>query len=383
MNGRKRFIVLFLLIVVASVVYYYVSVDHSSDLVLIGTVDANQVIVSSQIQGRIQKLLVDEGTEVKAGDLIAVLDPEELEASRRAADATLRSLHSQVSATRYTERVTRGSTSSDVLNAAARLEAAQASLAESAATLAQTRLDTERTVKLAEQGVASVQDRDRALSLLQSQQAHTLSLRQQVHAAEQDLAAARARLLQTGAAESTVASTREQMLTAQAQKAQAETRLNYTKIYAPVSGYVSVRAAREGEVVNPGAAIVTIVDFGYTWAYAALPETYADHIRLGDELSVRMPGGSVVKGAVIFKAAEGDFATQRDVSRRKRDIKTVALKVRLDNTQRNLVPGMTAEVLIPKTILEGRQIAPAAAGSTTQPHPAQLAPPAQPGQEGR
>ncbi len=85
---------------------------------------------------------------------------------------------------------------------------------------------------------------------------------------------------------------------------------------------------------------------------------------------------------VIFKAAEGDFATQRDVSRRKRDIKTVALKVRLDNSQRNLVPGMTAEVVVPRAVIEGRAFAPSAlgkeasggAGSLTQPAPAAVAP---------
>jgi len=43
---------------------------------------------------------------------------------------------------------------------------------------------------------------------------------------------------------------------------------------------------------------------------------------------------------------EGDFATQRDVSRRKRDIKTIVLKIRLDNPKGAYVPGMTAEVLV-------------------------------------
>ena len=104
-----------------------------------------------------------------------------------------------------------------------------------------------------------------------------------------------------------------------------------------------------------------------------MPETYADRVRLGDRLSVRLPSGNVVQGAVIFKAAEGDFATQRDVSRRKRDIKTVSLKVRLDNQQRNLVPGMTAEVLIPKSVIEGKQFAPSAVGTSVQPQPAQPA----------
>ena len=49
---------------------------------------------------------------------------------------------------------------------------------------------------------------------------------------------------------------------------------------------------------------------------------------------------------MFFKAPEADFATQRDVSRRKRDIRTIVLKVRLDNPKGAYVPGMTAEVLV-------------------------------------
>ncbi|MGA3212901.1 MAG: efflux RND transporter periplasmic adaptor subunit [Terriglobales bacterium] len=367
MSGRVKFLILLVVVGLGATAYYFAGVDRSGDLVLIGTVDANQVIVSSQIQGRIQKLLVDEGTQVHQGDLIAELDPVELEAEKHAAEATQASLESQLSASRYTERVTRGSTSSDVTNAQARLQAARSSLAEAQANLALTQLDTDRTVKLAADGVASEQDRDRAQAALTAQKAHVQALQDQVRSAEADVTAAEARLHQTNAAESTVAAMHAQMLTAQAQQAEAETRLGYTRIYAPVSGLVSVRAAREGEVVNPGTPIVTIVDLGYTWAYAAVPETYSDRIRLGDQLNVRMPGGHVVSGEVIFKAAEGDFATQRDVGRRKRDIKTVGLKVRLDNSQRNLVPGMTAEVLIPKSVLEGKSFAPSAAGNNTLP----------------
>jgi multidrug resistance efflux pump len=130
-------------------------------------------------------------------------------------------------------------------------------------------------------------------------------------------------------------------------------RLGYTNIYAPVTGTVLVRAAREGEVVNAGQAIVTVVDFRDTWALASIPETDADQIGLGDTLRVRLPGGTVVPGKVFYKAAEADFATQRDVGRRKRDIRTIALKVRLDNPKGAYVPGMTTEVLVSSEQLKG------------------------------
>ena len=64
-----------------------------------------------------------------------------------------------------------------------------------------------------------------------------------------------------------------------------------------------------------------------------------------------MPSGETVYGKVINKATEADFATQRDVSSRKRDIKTIDLKLLIDNPGEKFVPGMTAEVYIPKSKL--------------------------------
>jgi HlyD family secretion protein len=213
--------------------------------------------------------------------------------------------------------------------------------------------DSRRTIELAKQGVASEQESVQAEANLKAQQATVQALRDQVNATQADLNAAVARTHQANAAQSIVASTREQLANAEAQLKEAEVRLGYTKIYAPVSGTVSVRAAREGEVLNPGSPIVTIIDLSDTWVRAAIPETEAEHIGLGDILRVRLPGGSVVSGKVFFKAAEADFATQRDVSRRKRDIKTIVLKVRLENPKGAYVPGMTAEVLVSPAQLKG------------------------------
>lgn len=363
MTARSKVSILLGIIMLISLAYYWFSTDHARDLVLIGTVDSNQVIVSPQIQGRIQKLLVDEGTQVRAGDLIAILDPSELEAQERAAAATIASLRYKVAETQYTQRSTKGSTSSDVVNAQARLQSSRAQLAQAEATLQRVESDSRRLIELAKAGVASEQERVQAETTLRAQQASVQALKDQVNAAQADLEAAVARTHQASAAQSTVASTRGQLANAEAQLKEAEVRLGYTKIYAPVTGTVSVRAAREGEVLNPGQPIVTIVDLSDTWARAAIPETYADHIGLGDTLRVRLPGGTVTSGKVFFKAAEADFATQRDVSRRKRDIKTIVLKVRLDNPKGAYVPGMTAEVLVSPDQIKGRNIGQEASAS--------------------
>ena len=139
------------------------------------------------------------------------------------------------------------------------------------------------------------------MAALKSAQANVQSLSDQVRAAESDLASTQARLTPRRCRASTVASTRAQMLSAEAQLAEAETRLGYTRVMAPITGVVSLRAARQGEVVNPGAPIVTMVDLTDTWVRAAVPETYADKIALGDTLQVRMPSGAEIPGKVIFK----------------------------------------------------------------------------------
>ncbi|HZQ22103.1 MAG TPA: efflux RND transporter periplasmic adaptor subunit [Terriglobales bacterium] len=354
MSPRNRFFIVLGIVFLISVGYYFFSTPRNRDLILIGTVDSNQVIVSPQIQGRIQKLLVDEGTPVKQGDLIAVIDPSELEAQERAAAAMIDSLKYKVAETEATRQATQGSTSSTVENAQARLQSARAQLLQAEATLQRTESDSRRIIALAKQGVASEQDRVQAETNLSAQQAVVQSWKDQVSAAQADLNMAIANTHQAHAAQSTVASTRGQLANAEAQLKEAEVRLGYTKIYAPVTGVVSVRAAREGEVLNPGSPIVTIIDLNDTWVRAAIPETYADHIGLGDGLRIQLPGGTVTRGKVFFKAAEADFATQRDVSRRKRDIKTIVLKVRLENPKGAYVPGMTADVLVSPGQISGK-----------------------------
>ncbi len=353
MSARNKFMIMLGIILLIASLYYIFSTPEGNDMVLVGTVDANQIVVSPQISGRLAKLLVDEGTPVTQGDLIAVLDPSELEAQERGAAATIASLRSKVNETQFTHRATQGSTSSDVANAQARLQSSRAQLSQAEAMLARVESDSRRIIGLAQAGVASEMEKVQAEQNLKAQQASVQALKDQVRAAQADLDSAIARTNQAGAAQSTVESTRGQLANAEAQLKEAQVHLGYTKIYAPVTGTVLVRAAREGEVLAAGQAIVTVVDLSDTWVRAAIPETDADHIGLGDTLRVRLPGGTVTQGKVFFKAAEADFATQRDVGRRKRDIRTIVLKVRLDNPKAAYVPGMTAEVLVSPQQLKG------------------------------
>ena len=350
----SRFFVFLLVLLAIAAGYYFYSTDRTSDTVLIGIVDANQVIVSSKIMGRIERLYVDEGSKVKAGDLIAEIDSAELEAQKNAAEAMIHAYGSQVSSMQATEQQTLGETNSGVANAKARLAAAKATLNQAEADMVRIQSDSRRTMALAQAGVASEQESVRAQEQYNAQHAVVQAAQRNVDAAQADLTAANARLHQQSAASSNVAANQAQVANAKAQLAEAETRLGYTKIYAPVNGTVSVRATRQGEVVNPGTPIVTIIDFNDTWVRAEAPETESRYVSVGDKLKVRLPQGNPIEGNVIFKAVESDFATQRDVSRRKRDIKTIGLKLKVDNPQGELVPGMTAEVLLPKDLGKGK-----------------------------
>src|SRR5579872_4963984 len=242
MSVRNKFLIIIGVILAISLGYYYFSTPSNRDLVLVGTVDSNQIIVSPQIQGRIQKLLVDEGTQVKQGDLIAILDPSELEAEERAAAATIDSLKYKVAETQSTLEATQGSTASSVANAQARLASVRAQLLQAEATLERTESDSRRTIELAKQGVESDQDRVQAETNLAAQKAVVQSLQQQVSAAQADLDTAVANTHTAHAAKRTVESTQAQLANAKDMLKQAEVRLGYTKIYAPITGTISVRS---------------------------------------------------------------------------------------------------------------------------------------------
>jgi multidrug resistance efflux pump len=346
MKTSRFFIFLGVLFVVAMVIYVF-TVPHGSEIPLTGVVDGNEVIVSPKIMGRIERLLVDEGSEVKEGQLIAELDTAELAAERDSAAAAIRSFEAQVSQIQKTWGLTDQQTSAQLDQAAATLTSVKSQLEAARSDLTKNALDQKRAQGLFESGVGTAQDRDHADAALRSSQATVKSLEDQVKAQEAALAVARANRKQLGVQQSMIASMQAQLAQARAAKVEAETRLGYTKIYAPLSGIVSVRVAKQGEVVQAGAPIVTVVDIDHLWVRAGVEESLADTIQFGQKLSVRLPSGDVIEGSVIFKGVENEFATQRDVSRTKRDIKTFAIKVAVPNPGRRLFAGMTAIVLLP------------------------------------
>jgi multidrug resistance efflux pump len=172
-------------------------------------------------------------------------------------------------------------------------------------------------------------------------------LRKQVEAQRAAVALARSTAEQIAVRRSQLLAGRHQLAAVEAQKARAQVRLGYTEIRAPIPGTVALRAARQGEVVNPGQAIVSIINPDDLWVRADVEETHIDSVRLGEQLPVRLPSGVERAGTVFFRGVDAGYATQRDVSRSKRDIKTFEIRLRVDNRDRRLWPGLTAFVTLP------------------------------------
>jgi multidrug resistance efflux pump len=215
------------------------------------------------------------------------------------------------------------------------------------ADLENARLNFERLQNLFKQGVESAQSNDQARTSYEAAKAHAESLDKQIQAAEAAVALAQANGEQVAARRAMLEATRHQLAATSAQKEKAQVRLNYTEIHAPCAGIVDVRAALQGEVVNPGQAIVTLIDPDNLWVRVDVEESYIDQIRLGQTFKVQLPSGAVREGTVFYRAVDADYATQRDVSRTKRDIKTFEIRLRVDNKDRSLAVGMTAFVVVP------------------------------------
>jgi HlyD family secretion protein len=347
MSGVK-FLRFLAIIFVVALIIYYVSTPHGNDIPLIGVVDGNEVVVSPQITGRIVKLTVDEGSEVKEGDLIAQLDARELEASLEAAKANVATLEGSVREAEHNYTWTNDQTGASLEQAGVMVTATDAQLQQAKAQLWRDQSDLDRIQKLFDKGEISAQERDHAEAAVRMSQANLQALEQSVKAQQAAVGVAQANRRQIDVRKSALNSTIAQLEQARANEAATATQLAYTRVEAPISGIVSVRVAKQGEVVSEGAPIVTLVDIDHLWVRADVEETYIGQIQMGQKMKVQLPSGDVIEGTIFFKGVESDYATQRDVSRTKRDIKTFAIKVAIPNPGRRLFMGMTATALLPR-----------------------------------
>lgn len=338
---------LVLLSIIAGGGLYWYQTSRPAPIVLTGVVTTHDVIVSPQVTGRLTELLVEEGDTVAANAVLARLDANELTQDRAFYAATALSVGSQVqesaAALRFQERLV----GDQVAQAEATLAATESQIAAAQAELDNAQRTAQRADDMARQGVVATEDLDRARTARDVAQAKLASLRKQVDAARSAVALARTNAEQIAIRKSQLDASVQQRAAATAQRAKADVRLAYTELRAPVGGIIDVRAARAGEIVAAGQPVVTLVNPDDLWVRINVEESYVERVRIGDRLPITLPGGSVREGTVYFRGVEAGYATQRDVSRTKRDIKTFEVRLRVDNADRRLAVGMTAYVTLP------------------------------------
>ncbi|PWU11045.1 MAG: hypothetical protein C5B50_24115 [Verrucomicrobia bacterium] len=343
---RKRLVLILVLIVVAAGLTYVLTRPRS-EIVLTGIVTTDQVIVSPEIQGRLQSLMVKEGDSVTNRQLLAIIQPQEWKADVAYYSSGVEQSAAQIVQAEADLKFQESQTSNQIWQAEATLASTQAQREQAVADLENARLTFERERDLYRREVESRQNYDQARTAYDGAKAHADSLEKQVQAAQAALALAKSNVEQNAARRAALEASIHQKGAATAQMDKASVRLDYTQIRSPINGIVDTRAALQGEVLNPGQAIVTLINEDNLWVRADVEETYIDRIHLGDKLKVRLPSGTVREGTVFFRGVDADYATQRDVSRTKRDIKTFEIRLRCDNRDRALAVGMSAYVSLP------------------------------------
>jgi HlyD family secretion protein len=317
---KRAAIVVIALVLVAGVLIY--SERHSGSAApIVGIVRATEVRVEPEVDGQLMSIVVEKGTHVHAGDILAKLSAVELTAQAdqaRAALASATANRNNVYAGVRREQV--DSLKDEIAKANARLEYAQAQLT--------------RTSTLARQSFESQQSLDQA---------------------ENDAASARADVAEAQANyDAAVAGpTREERAIADAQVQSAaaavavlERRLDKMILYAPANGVVSVIAAEVGENIRAGQPILMVEASGEQWFSFNVREDRLTGLTIGETVRViRNAAEGASKAAVTELRPLGTFATWQ-AERVIGDHDRSTLRMRLDPEEQpaGLEPGMTVRI---------------------------------------
>lgn len=345
MKKAARLIILAALL--GGVGYYVYLQSLPQPLVLTGIVTTHDVVVSPQITGRVGELLVAEGDAVTKGQLLATLNPDELREERAFYAASAEGTSSQVQESEAALRFQQRQTTDQIAQAEATLQSAESDKAAAVAELENARSAYERAGRMSTQGIGTLEHLESTRTAHEVARSRLAALEKRIEAQRSSVALARATAEQVSVRRSQLQTSQRHAAAANAQRDKASVRLAYTEIHAPIDGVVDVRAARQGEIVAAGQPLLTLVNPDDLWVRADLEESYVGRVKIGDTLTVRLPSGEERKGTVFYRGVDAGFATQRDVSRTKRDIKTFEIRLRLDNADRRLAVGMTAYVMMP------------------------------------
>jgi membrane fusion protein YbhG len=287
-----------------------------------GTVEITEADLGFQRPGRVDSIAVREGDEVVAGQMLAWLDRQELDAQRDAAQSQ------RDAATARLAELEAGARSEDV---------AQAREAVRAATERETnaRREGDRARRLFEGGAISERTRDAAATAFE------------VASADRAAAEDRLDLLERGTRKEQITAQRAIVAQATAALAQVDAALANAVIRAPFPGRVTVRHREPGETVAAGVPVVTVANATDRWVRIYVPGDEVGRLALGQPADITADAfpNRRYDGRVVFIADEAEF-TPRTVQTTKERVKLVyRVKVQVvgDSTY-DLKPGLPADV---------------------------------------
>lgn len=306
----------FLIIVTGvALIGYYAFGNEPEDIQ--GMVEAREYRVSSKLTGRIVKVLVEEGDYVHAGDTLAILDVPEVEAQKRAAQAT------EQAAQAISEKTDNGSRQEQIRTSAELLRQAEA-----ARTIAQKTYQRMQT--LYEEGVTTEQKRDEALAAYQATQAQVEAARSQYE------------MQVNGSRNEDKRAASEQTKAAQSGVDVVKSLLRETVQVATIDGEVDKIYAHEGELVSNGSPIMSINLLSDVWGKFNIREDRLNGISPGSTVVAYSPAfNKEYRLRVYYMKGEDEFATWKAVKPDEGyDIKTFEVRARPIGQHQGLRPGM-------------------------------------------
>lgn len=350
------------------------AMGKNSTLVFSGTVETREVRVGSKAGGRVAVVLVEEGREVEAGQVLVKLDVAELEAQRQQAEARVAQQRARL------ERLERGARLQEIAqaqaqtaNARANLEAvkngprpeevaqARAAVAAAEADLGNARVVFQRAEKLRVTGDISQQDFDAAQFRFDNARARTDAEKKRLdlllHGSRaEDIRAAQARYEQAQAAERLVraGARSEELADARAQLAEAEARLEQIKVQlaegevcAPSQAVVESLPVRPGDLLTPNQVVAKLLESDQLWVRIYVPETQVGLLKVGQPAKVKVDKpDTVFKGVIEQISSQAEFTPRNVQSRDERAHQVFGVKVRVENVGEALKSGMAAEVTL-------------------------------------
>jgi HlyD family secretion protein len=314
-----------------------------------GRIEGRDVTLAAKvIQGRVTKLMVDEGERVTKGQLLAELDAAQFEAQVAAARAGVSALDAQVSQASLDVAYTAKRSDASIAAAEAALSSAQAHAARAAAVRANSSAVYARSDVLFRAGAISKQDLDVAEMTLRTSEADVAAAEKDVTRASADLALAGASVDTVGLKRQQLRALEESRRTATARLAEADANLAERLIVAPEDGTVVSRVVEVGDVVSPGAPLFHVVDMNRLYLKVYVPEPDIAKLRLGDTADIivdafptrRFPA----RVSKIYQQAE---FTPKNVETTEERLKLVfGVELTVANTDGLLKPGMPADGVI-------------------------------------